>query len=276
MKFWKLHGAGNDFIAIDGRKDLTDDYSDVAKKVCHRHFGVGADGLLVVKESNNSDCKMLYYNSDGSKAKMCGNGIRCFAKFVYENNIVKKSNFTVETLASIQEITLNMLNEKIDSIKVNMGLPNFDPKYIPVDTTKDKFINETIIINKEKLNVSSILLGVPHTVVFVEEIDKNYILKYGPLIENHKIFPEKTNVNFVKVIDKENIQVSTWERGCGYTLACGTGITASVVISNYLNKVDKKVNVISEGGKLLIEISEDRVYMQGPAVKICEGILEGI
>ncbi|OPJ56899.1 diaminopimelate epimerase [Alkalithermobacter paradoxus] len=276
MKFWKLHGAGNDFIVIDDRENKVNDYSYLAKKVCHRHFGVGADGLLIIKKSDDYDCKMLYYNCDGSQAKMCGNGIRCFAKFAYENNIVDKENFDVETLAGTQQIRLNILNGMVDSVKVNIGKPNFNPKHIPVDTNKEKFINEDIIVDNKKINISTVLLGVPHTVVFVDEINKDQVLKYGELIEKHNIFPQNTNVNFVKVIDEENIVVSTWERGCGYTLACGTGISASAFIANYLGKTSNKVNVVSEGGKLFIEIIDDIVYMQGPAVKICEGILEGI
>ena len=275
MNFWKLHGVGNDFIAIDGRFDNKDsnDYSDLAKKVCHRRFGVGADGLLVVKTSDISDVEMVYYNSDGSRANMCGNGLRCFCKFVYDNNIVKDTEFSVYTLDGIKKISLNIESEKNYTIRVNMGKPNFNPKNIPVNTNKEVFIKEKLLIDNKEVEVSSILMGVPHTIVFVDELIKEDIYKYGKLIEENEIFPNKTNVNFVKVDDKDNIHVYTWERGCGYTLGCGTGMTASVILSNYLDKVNKIVNVKSEGGSVRIELLDD-VYMIGNAVKICEGTLE--
>lgn len=275
MNFWKLHGVGNDFIAIDGRFDNKDsnDYSDLAEKVCHRRFGVGADGLLVVKTSDISDVEMVYYNSDGSRANMCGNGLRCFCKFVYDNNIVKDTEFSVYTLDGIKKTSLNIESENNYTIRVNMGKPNFNPKNIPVNTNKEVFIKEKLLINNKEVEVSSILMGVPHTIVFVDELIKEDIYKYGKLIEENEIFPNKTNVNFVKVDDKDNIHVYTWERGCGYTLGCGTGMTASVILSNYLDKVNKIVNVKSEGGSVRIELLDD-VYMIGNAVKICEGTLE--
>lgn len=275
MNFWKLHGVGNDFIAIDGRFDNKDsnDYSDLAKKVCHRRFGVGADGLLVVKTSDISDVEMVYYNSDGSRANMCGNGLRCFCKFVYDNNIVKDTEFSVYTLDGIKKISLNIESEKKYTIRVNMGKPNFNPKNIPVNTNKEVFIKEKLLIDNKEVEVSSILMGVPHTIVFVDELIKEDIYKYGKLIEENEIFPNKTNVNFVKVDDKDNIHVYTWERGCGYTLGCGTGMTASVILANYLGKTNEIVNVKSEGGSVRIELLDD-VYMIGNAVKICEGTLE--
>lgn len=275
MNFWKLHGVGNDFIAIDGRFDNIDsnDYSDLAKKVCHRHFGVGADGLLVVKNSDICDVEMVYYNSDGSRANMCGNGLRCFCKFVYDNNIVKDNEFNVYTLDGIKKISLDIEKEKIKTIRVNMGKPNFNPKNIPVNTNKEVFINEKLVINDKEIEISSVLMGVPHTIVFVDKLIKEDVYKYGDLIEKNGMFPKKTNVNFIKVNDKDNIQVYTWERGCGYTLGCGTGMTASVIIANHLGKVNDIVNVNSEGGIVKIEIADD-VYMIGNAVKICEGILE--
>lgn len=272
MEFWKLHGIGNDFIAIDKRFDNNDFdfYSDLAKKVCNRRFSVGADGLLIVKNSSVADIKMLYYNSDGSMAKMCGNGLRCFSKFVYDNNIVKKEEFSVDTLDGIKKVKLNINNKKIDSIKVNIGTGLFKSKDILLDENKDKFINEKINILDKEFSVSFILMGVPHLVILVDKLDINEVYKYGEEISNYKIFPNKINVNFVKVEDKENISVRTFERGCGYTLGCGTGMTASAIICNYLGLTDKSVNVASQGGDIKIDI-EDFVYMTGPATKICEG-----
>lgn len=276
MKFWKLQGIGNDFIAIDGRYDNIENnnYSELAKKVCHRRFSVGADGLLVVKNSDVADVEMIYYNSDGSRASMCGNGLRCFTKFVYDNNIIKKEEFDVYTLDGIKKIKINLEEGKLDMIKVNMGSGSFKSVDIPVNTKKKFFINETIKILDKEFIVSSMLMGVPHTVVFMDNISMEDIHKYGSLIEKHETFPQHTNVNFVKVIDESNILVRTWERGCGYTLGCGTGMTASVIISNYLNKVNKNVNVTSEGGSIKIDLIDDEAYMSGRAQKICEGDLE--
>ena len=275
MKFWKLHGIGNDFIAIDGRNDNIDcnDYGNLAKQVCHRRFSVGADGLLVVKDSNVADIEMVYYNSDGSRAEMCGNGLRCFVKFVYDNNIVRKEEFDVYTLDGIKKIKANLKNNEIDSVKVNMGKGSFLAKDVPVDTKDEIFINKKVKILDKEFTLSSILMGVPHTVILSENLSLEELYKYGKEIEKYKIFKEGTNVNFVKIEDGNSIYVNTWERGCGYTLGCGTGMTASALICNYLNKVGKCVNVTSKGGTVKIDI-EDFVYMTGPSVKICEGNLE--
>ena len=275
MKFWKLHGVGNDFIAIDGRFDKisASNYSDLAKRVCHRRFSVGADGLLVVKNSEECDVEMVYYNSDGSRAAMCGNGLRCFCKFVYDNNIVNKKEFDVYTLDGVKKIKLNVIDKKIDSIKVNMGKGSFLKQDIGLNWNKDNFIEEEIEVLDKKFKMTSMLMGVPHTVIVVDDISLENVCKYGKEIEKNKIFSQGTNVNFVKVEDENNIIVHTWERGCGYTLGCGTGMTASAIVCNHLKKVCKSVNVTSEGGKVKIDI-EDFVYMTGPAVKICEGTME--
>ena len=276
MKFWKLQGIGNDFIAIDGRDDNinSDDYGKLAKSVCHRKFSVGADGLLVVKNSNVADIEMVYYNSDGSRASMCGNGLRCFVKFVYDNNIVNKEKIDVDTLDGIKKIKINLKNKDIDTITVNMGQGSFKCSDIPINSNEEIFINKEINVLDEKFIVNCMHMGVPHTVIFVDDMDMNKIHKYGPLIEKHEIFPEGTNVNFVKIIDEKNILVRTWERGCGYTLGCGTGITASVIISNYLKKVKDSVKVTSEGGSIILDFIDNEAYMTGKAIKICEGNLE--
>ena len=276
MKFWKLQGIGNDFIAIDGRDDNinSDDYGKLAKSVCHRKFSVGADGLLVVKNSNVADIEMVDYNSDGSRASRCGNGLRCFVKFVYDNNIVNKEKIDVDTLDGIKKIKINLKNKDIDTITVNMGQGSFKCSDIPINSNEEIFINKEINVLDEKFIVNCMHMGVPHTVIFVDDMDMNKIHKYGPLIEKHEIFPEGTNVNFVKIIDEKNILVRTWERGCGYTLGCGTGITASVIISNYLKKVKDSVKVTSEGGSIIIDFIDNEAYMTGKAIKICEGNLE--
>ncbi len=275
MNFWKLHGIGNDFIAIDGRFDniLSSEYAELAKKVCHRKFSVGADGLLVVKNSQIADIEMVYYNADGSRAAMCGNGLRCFVKFVYDNNIINKEEFNVDTLDGIKKIKINIKNNKIISVRVNMGKGSFLCEDIPVKSHKERFICEKINILDKEFIINAMLMGVPHAVIFVDKLDLDEVHKYGKEIEKNELFPKGINVNFVKVEDENNIFVYTWERGCGYTLGCGTGMTASAIIANYLGKINKSVNVTSQGGCVKIDI-EDFVYMTGPAVKICEGTLE--
>lgn len=277
-KFWKMHGAGNDFVAVDGRFDGVnpEDYSEFASKVCHRKFGVGADGLLVVKNSEVADIEMVYYNADGSRGEMCGNGIRCFSKFVYENKIVEKNQLTVDTLDGIKaiELTINDESNTVETVRVSMGNPNFNPSCIPVHTDKPKFITENILALDKEFTVSSVLMGVPHTIIFVDKSDKDLLLKYGASLETHEVFPKKSNINFVEVIDKDTIRVQTWERGCGYTFACGTGMTASVILSYYLGKTNSKVKAISEGGEVFIDIHENTTYMIGSATKVFEGTLQ--
>ena len=219
MEFWKLHGVGNDFIAIDGRFDNIDAncYSEIAKKVCHRHFGIGADGLLVVKNSDCCDIEMVYYNSDGSRANMCGNGLRCFCKYVYDRKIINSNEFTVYTLDGEKKIILDTKEDNILSIKVNMGKPNFNPKFIPVDIDKDKCIKESIKIEDKVFEINSVLMGVPHTIVFVEELSKeetkNILLKIKPLYEKYHncIIKEELIDLIINYSDKYNA-----EEGCYY------------------------------------------------------------
>lgn len=275
MDFWKLHGIGNDFIAIDERFIKRDKkyYSNLAKTVCNRRFSVGADGLLVVKNSEVADIKMVYYNADGSRAFMCGNGLRCFVRYVFENKIVEKEEFNVETLDGVKKVNVNILFGELVSIKVNMGTGSFLSKDIPVRLNKEVFMNEDIDILGKGFKINAMLMGVPHAVILVDKLDVNDVLFYGSKIEKNDLFPNGINVNFVKIEDERNISVRTWERGCGYTLACGTGMTASAIICNKLNLVSKKVNVSSEGGRVTIDVGNE-IYMTGPATKICEGKLQ--
>lgn len=280
MRFWKMHGCGNDFIAIDGRHDNRHDcdYGELAKTLCNRKVGIGADGLLIVKDSELSDIKMVYYNADGSRGAMCGNGIRCFSKYVHELSIVRKKEFSVETLDGQKYIQLYISDKEVSDIKVSMGEAVFDPCYIPVHKVfakNNRFIEEDInLLDNSFIRVSSVLVGVPHTVVFTEkDLSVEDVCRLGKEIENHSAFPERTNVNFVTILDKCSIRVKTWERGCGYTLACGTGMTASAIISNYLGFCGRKVDVSSEGGRVQIEITNSTNFMTGPAIKVFEGEL---
>lgn len=272
INFSKMHGAGNDFIIIKVEEINGIDYSILAKEVCDRHFGIGADGMMVVEDSDIGDVKMHYYNSDGSKGEMCGNGIRCFSKFVFEKGIVNKDVLMIETLAGVKEVKLTLTeSDKVENILVDMGKPILKAKDVPVMTEKEIFINETIKIGDSSIIVSSILMGVPHTVIFVDDIKQQDVYKLGSKIEKHSIYPRKTNVNFAQVINNEFMKVDTWERGAGKTLACGTGVCASVYVAHRLNYVGNKVKVNIPGGKLNIYINDDTVFMEGTAEFVCDG-----
>lgn len=275
MEFDKYVAAGNDFIAFNGIKNPYRDYNDLALKVCDRHFGLGADGILVCENSLRADIKMLYYNSDGTQGEMCGNGIRSFSKYIYDYGIVKKSSIAIETLDGIKYITLDTdVLDKVNKIKVDMGFATFEPSNIPVKVSKDTVLEEKIIIDEKDYKYSAVLVGVPHVVIFVEDINEIDIDDLGRKIENHPIFPRRTNVNFIEIINPGNINIYTWERGAGRTLGCGTGSCASVMIGNKLNKLNNIVNVNTEGGKLTVEIGKDnKIYMTGDAVHIANGQL---
>lgn len=270
IDFKKMHGAGNDFILIKKIDDIND-YSKLAKEMCHRNFGIGADGLMVASNSKSADIKMNYYNSDGSVGEMCGNGIRCFSKFVYEENLVKSLEFDVETLAGIRHVKLEKCNGEVDRVTVYMGSIDYNPANISINTQKKDFINQSIELNGEKITLSTVLMGVPHTVVFVEKQDKDFLMTYGPLIEKNDLFNRGTNVNFVEIVDKDTIIVDTWERGAGNTLACGTGACASAYLAKELKCINSEVTVHVPGGVLYITFDEKEVYMKGPAVNIATG-----
>lgn len=265
-----MHGAGNDFILIKNIATMSD-YSKLAKEVCHRNFGIGADGLMVASKSECADIKMSYYNSDGSVGEMCGNGIRCFSKFVYEENLVNSLEFDVETLAGIKHIRLEKSGKEVDKVTVYMGKVEYDPVKISIDTEKEEFIEESVEINGKTITLSTVLMGVPHTMVFVDKQSKDFLKSYGPLIEKHPLFKRGTNVNFVEIVDKDTIIVDTWERGAGNTLACGTGACASAYISKKLKELNDQITVHVPGGTLYIRLDEEDVYMKGPAVNIATG-----
>lgn len=275
MKFTKMVAAGNDFILYNGFDYTVNNYSNLAKKSCDRHFGIGADGIMVCEKSDVADIKMIYYNSDGSRGEMCGNGIRCFSKYVYENKILNKKSFTVETLAGIKTIWLETNDDDIvEMIKVNMGVPIFESNMIPVNINSDEVLLESIVIDGINIMFSSVLVGVPHTVIVVDDIKHVDINGLGEKLESHSIFPEKTNVNFVEILDRNNINIYTWERGAGRTLGCGTGSCASVVLGKKLGKLDSVVNVKTEGGHLQVELKNNyNIYMKGGATTICTGTM---
>lgn len=270
MKFTKMHGLGNDFIIFENIENIKENWTEIAKQVCDRHFGVGADGIMVVESSEIADIKMTIINSDGSIAEMCGNGIRCFSRYVYEKNIVKKATIKIETLAGIMTAFLKIEGLKVTGIKINMGSPEFNKPSIPFNGQED-ILNYTIDTGTNKYEAATLLLGVPHTVVYVNQIDNNEIISEGKKIEIMDKYPSKTNVNFVKINDKNSIEIRTWERGAGLTLACGTGTCASVVASYLKGLTSNKVEAKLFGGVMTIEYDGTNVIMEGPAEFICEG-----
>lgn len=273
MKFYKMHGAGNDFVFLEDFNNEIKDECNLAVKLCDRHFGVGADGLVIVRKSNVAEAKMVIINSDGSRANMCGNAIRCFGKYVFEHKIVNGTKFQVETGDGIKVIEILLEGEKVKYVKVYMGNPSYKAEDIPLSEGED-FIDSDITVDGKTYRATTILLGVPHTVVFEDE--KEYVVNEdGPNLEKHKLFKEGSNINFVKIIDDTHIRVNTWERGAGATLACGTGCSASVVVAKKLGKVnkDEEIFVKAPGGELVIEVNGDDVYMKGPAELVFEGKL---
>ncbi|WP_138204510.1 diaminopimelate epimerase [Haloimpatiens lingqiaonensis] len=271
MYFTKMHGCGNDFIVINDLENKLNNLSELASKLCHRNFGIGADGIICVKRSSLGDIRMEIINADGSYAAMCGNGIRCFAKYLWEKDIVKKDKINIETGDGIKIAHLNINNNKLENVTINMGSPEFEPDKIP-SLSSEKVIDKAIEVGNKKYNITSLLMGVPHTVVFGKLNDFN--VEEGKVIEKYNLFPQGTNVNFVEIVSREEIRVMTWERGAGATMACGTGSCASVVAGNTLNLLGEKVKVHVPGGILQIEIQDNKVLMTGSAEISFEGVCE--
>ncbi|MEM3673081.1 MAG: diaminopimelate epimerase [Candidatus Bathyarchaeia archaeon] len=274
LEFWKMHGLGNDYIVVDNRdnKIRDEELPVLAKRLCERRFSVGADGLLLACKSAVADVKIRIFNPDGTEAEMCGNGIRCLVKFCFENKIAQKNPIRVETLAGIKETSLNIQNGEVKSVRVDMGKPQFEREKIPM-LGKGTFINQPISLNGKEVRATSLSLGNPHCVIFVGKVDSYPVSDVGPKIERHKLFPNRTNVEFVQVISKKEMRVRTWERGVGETLACGTGACASVVAANLLGKIGERATVHLLGGDLKVEYLNGTVFMDGPVEKVFEGYI---
>lgn len=275
MEFTKMHGAGNDFLLINGFKYNLDEIVPKIKKLCDRRFGVGGDGLIVALPSTDYDVKMFYYNSDGSQGEMCGNGIRCFAKFVYEKGIIKKDILKIETLAGVQTAVLK-INDKdiVEKIEIEIGNIKYDPKDIIVNVEGENAFNKKLTVDGKEIIFSSVFLGVPHTVIFINKEDEYDINDIGSKIEVHPLFPKKTNVNFVLPISDNEIKIFTWERGAGRTLACGTGSSSSALLCHKLKGMKDTIKVIAEGGELEVQVLEDRVKLRGTAEITFEGCVD--
>lgn len=268
MDFVKMHGLGNDFVFIEDKTGQDKDYTALARAMCNRHTGIGADGLIVIVDSRVADVRMRIINSDGSEAEMCGNGIRCFAKYVYDSGIIEKKRFTVETPAGIMEPEITVgADNKAKLITLNMGRPSFNRSEIPMEGADGRVLNEDLCVDGENWKITSLLMGVPHTVTYVDDVDTVDIEKIGPLFEKHEAFPKHTNINFAQQMDDRTVKVRTWERGAGATLACGTG-SCSVAVASFLNgRTGREVDIQLPLGTLHIEYREEdgNVYMTGPA-----------
>ena len=275
IKFTKMHGLGNDYVYMDAIHQNIEEESSLAQFVSNRNFGIGSDGLILICQSDVADFKMRMFNSDGSEAEMCGNGIRCVGKFVYDKVLTKKTEVTIETLAGIKTLELNVKEGRVETVKVDMGEPILEPKEIPVIANEKPVKNLKLKAEDKDFNFTCVSMGNPHAITIVENVKDFDVEKYGKVLEVDKVFPNKTNVEFIQLIDKNNIKMRVWERGAGETLACGTGACASVVACALNDLTEHKVNVELLGGMLEIEWSKEdnHVYMTGPAVTVFEGEL---
>ena len=273
MKFWKMHSLGNDYVVIDNRDAKISDReaSELALQLCKRRFSVGADGILFVSNSSVADVKMRIFNADGSEAEMCGNGIRCFAKYCCENNITRKSEIVVETIAGNKRTWLAVESGVVRSVMVDMGIPEMERSKIPM-VGQGKFINDALHVDGDIYKATCLSVGNPHCVIFVDSVDDFPVERLGSKIENHPLFPKRTNVEFAQVLSETEVKVRVWERGCGETLACGTGAVATVVAGNLLRKLGGRVRVHLLGGDLEVEYA-DRLLINGAAEKVLEGTL---
>ena len=274
LNFTKMQGLGNDYVYIDATKENIENPSELSKYISDRHFGVGSDGLILICPSDKADFRMRMFNSDGSEAEMCGNGIRCVGKFVYDKKLTDRTLVTIETKAGIKVLKLNVKDEEVDTVRVDMGTPILESEKIPVIT--DEKIAQNLRLNAldKSFDFTCVSMGNPHAVTIVDNVSDFDVKKYGSILEINEVFPNKTNVEFVEIKDPKNIKMRVWERGTGETLACGTGACASVVACNLNGLTKRSVNVELLGGNLNIELGEDNhVYMTGPAVTVFEGEL---
>ncbi len=275
IKFTKMHGLGNDYVYMDAIHQNIEKESSLAQFVSNRNFGIGSDGLILICKSEMADFKMRMFNADGSEAEMCGNGIRCVGKFVYDKGLTDKTEVTIETLAGVKILQLNVEKGKVKTVRVDMGEPILTPKEIPVIAEEEPVKNLKLKAKDKEFTFTCVSMGNPHAITFVENTKAFDVETYGKILEVDKAFPNKTNVEFIKVVDKNHINMRVWERGAGETLACGTGACASVVACCLNGLTENKVNVELLGGILEIEWNKEdkHVYMTGPAVTVFEGEL---
>lgn len=276
MKFTKMQGIGNDYIYINCFEEKVQNPSELSVKLSERHFGIGSDGIILIEPSEKGDCRMDIYNADGSQAMMCGNGIRCVGKYVYERGIAKKDVLKVDTMSGVKTLFLDIRDGKVMSVKVDMGKPDFRTADIPVDYPKEQLIDEPVAFGSEEYRITCVSMGNPHCVLFVDSVNGVKIEKIGPKLECDRIFPKRANIEFVQVISKDEINMRVWERGSGETWACGTGACAAAVACAVNHKTGRSVTVHLKGGDLQIEWDEKSgtVRMSGPAEFVFDGTIE--
>lgn len=278
MKFTKMHGIGNDYVYVNCFKEEIENPSELARFVSNRNFGVGSDGLILIRPSEKADFQMDMYNSDGSQAEMCGNGIRCVGKYVYDYGLTDKTQITVDTLAGIKYLDLTVEDGKVSKIRVNMGEPILKPELVPVISPEDPAVDIPIEVKGKKYNMTCVSMGNPHAVIFMDHVKDLDIEVIGPYFENHTCFPKRTNTEFVEILDRNTVNMRVWERGAGETLACGTGACATAVACVLNDKTEDKLTVHLLGGDLQIEWDREtnQIYMTGPATTVFDGELLGI
>lgn len=276
FKFTKMQGAGNDYIYVNCFEEKIENINTVAKMVSDRHFGIGSDGLVLICPSDVADFRMDMYNSDGTRAEMCGNATRCIGKYVHDKGLTDKTTVTLETLAGIKILNLNLdENGEVDTVCVNMGSPELVPANIPIDSKLNRFVQESVIVDGEEYKVTGVSMGNPHAVTYVDSVDDIDIEKIGPKFETHTLFPRKINTEFAQIVDRNTIKMRVWERGTGETLACGTGACATLVAANLSDLVDDEADLVLLGGTLHIkwDKKDNNVYMTGPAKFVFDGII---
>ena len=276
MKFTKMHGCGNDYVYVNLFEETVEDAPKLATVVSDRHFGIGSDGVITIGPSEVADFRMRIYNADGSEAEMCGNGIRCVAKYVYDHKLTDKTEIAVETGAGIKILTLFTENEKVEQVRVDMGEPILEPSRIPVLSNKNPVIADPILVGNMEWRMTCVSMGNPHAVVFVKDVASFPIEQFGPLFEKHERFPKKTNTEFVQVISRTEVSMRVWERGSDETWACGTGTCATVMACIMNGYTENKVLVHLRGGDLTIEYDPNtkHIFMTGPATEVFHGEIE--
>ena len=285
MKFTKMHGCGNDYVYVDCTKEVIPNISETAIRVSDRHFGIGSDGLILIKASDVADFEMDMYNADGSHGKMCGNGIRCVAKYVYDHGLTDKTTITVNTLSGIKTLKLTVEDGKVSKVRVDMGEPELIPAQVPVkasvlglaDDRREAIVAEPLEIKGRSYDITCVSMGNPHCITFIGEDVRDFPLEaVGPVFEKHELFPERVNTEFINVIDKDHLRMRVWERGSGETLACGTGACA-VAVASYLNGfTGRSVDIELLGGHLEVVYDEqtNHVFMTGPATEVFSGEID--
>lgn len=273
MKFTKMEGLGNDYVYVNCFRETVDNPSEVAKKVSDRHFGIGSDGLILIRPSEVADFRMDMYNADGSQAEMCGNGIRCVAKYVYDYGLTDKTSISIETLAGIKYLDLQVTDGKVSLITVNMGSPELVPDKIPVISDSKRVVDEPIEVGGTTYKMTCVSMGNPHCIVFVEDTASFPLETVGPLFENHERFPKRVNTEFIQLLDRKTVNMRVWERGSGETLACGTGACASAVACILNGLTEDEITLHLLGGDLIVRWDQEKnlVYMTGPARVVFDG-----